>query len=356
MPNVVRCDACDRFYDGSVYDRCPYCSAEKPRVGMEIKEVTTSVTPSIPKEEEKKKPFLFGFFRKRQEEKSTEETKNEIEDSLKDYGQEKTFDSDKNDPEKSVFQTEEKQKNRDSRFENINENRIKRRGTVPMFAPNLFVEESEEEYEQDHDSKINTADIRMVGRFVPKTDLLGASEETESEEGNPGGLFISPETMYTDKSPKSDAHSAAGKNSDLMESVKAASLTKGIYISQGNTGESIVYPVVGWLVCVKGEEKGKSFNLRNGRNKIGRSELMDVKLLREATVSRTVQASIIYDSKERVFSIVPGESNGLCYVNGSALYERVVLQSYDEIQFGDTEENKYLFVAFCGEKFNWDKE
>lgn len=309
MPKVVRCDACDRYYDGSIYDRCPYCNTEKPRDGMDIKEVTTAVPPAVPKEE-KKKPFRFGFFRNKQEERRTEGTKKEIEEPKKEYTQEKTFDSDKNDQEKTVSPVEEEQTNKASRFEKNNETSIKRRGTVPMFAPGLFAEESEEEFIQDHDSRLNTADIKTVGRFMPKTELED-SEGTVDEEENPGGLFISPEAVYTEESPKNSAYRTAGRNSDLMESVKAASLTKGIYISQGGTSsESIVYPVVGWLVCVKGEEKGKSFNLRNGRNKIGRSELMDVKLLRETTVSRTVQASIIYDSKERVFSIVPGRATG----------------------------------------------
>ena len=80
---------------------------------------------------------------------------------------------------------------------------------------------------------------------------------------------------------------------------------------------------------------------------------MDVKLLNDESVSRTSAAVIIFDAKAQEFSIVPGESDSLCYVNNRAVYDRQMLYGYESIEFGDAGLNQYVFVPFCGDKFSW---
>lgn len=137
----------------------------------------------------------------------------------------------------------------------------------------------------------------------------------------------------------------------LSQAISRSGRTVGKYISA--SGSEGVAPVVGWLVGVKGASQGQSFNLKSGRNKIGRSHEMDVKLLGDESVSRTSAAVIVYDAKAREFSILPGDSDSLCYVNDKAVYERLQLCGYEKIEFGDAGLNMYVFVPFCGERFSW---
>lgn len=111
-------------------------------------------------------------------------------------------------------------------------------------------------------------------------------------------------------------------------------------------------PVVGWLVCVKGGYLGESFNLKTGRNMIGRSLKMDVPLAKETSVSRDRHAIITYEPKKRKFYVQPGESNGLTYVNDDLLMMPLELKNYDKVQLGNSE---FVFIAFCGELFTWDE-
>lgn len=156
----------------------------------------------------------------------------------------------------------------------------------------------------------------------------------------------------TDKEKDNLVPDSGSSNMTLSMQISRSGRTVGKYFSK-ETGDTIL-PVTGWLVSVKGVYFGRSFELKSGKNKIGRSHDMDVKLLNDESVSRSSAAVIVFDSKQQEFSILPGESDWLCYVNGKALYERVVLNGYEEIEFGDSENNKYMFVPFCGKQFQWD--
>jgi hypothetical protein len=173
--------------------------------------------------------------------------------------------------------------------------------------------------------------MRTVGRFIPVTDG-GNMTQSENENGS---------------QPNNDDNNSKS----LMNDIRNYGVTQGRYFS--NSSNSPVAPVVGWLVCVKGQEIGKCFNLKKGRNRIGRSMDMDVKLLNENSVSRTCQAVLIYDSKAREYYLLPGESDTLCYLNDNALYERTALADRDFIEFGDSGKNRYMFAAFCNKDFDW---
>ena len=130
-----------------------------------------------------------------------------------------------------------------------------------------------------------------------------------------------------------------------------ASRTVGKYISSKDG--TAVAPVVGWLVGVKGDNYGRSFQLKSGKNRVGRSHKMDVKLMNDESVSRTCVAVVVYDPRTEEFSVLSGESDSLCYLNGSAVYGRELLHSFDCLEFGDSGLNQYLFVPLCGERFRW---
>ena len=52
--------------------------------------------------------------------------------------------------------------------------------------------------------------------------------------------------------------------------------------------ENGIEPVVGWLVCVNGEEKGRDYRLIRGRNCIGRDSDMDVTIRKDQKVRNIV--------------------------------------------------------------------
>lgn len=110
-------------------------------------------------------------------------------------------------------------------------------------------------------------------------------------------------------------------------------------------------PVVGWLVCVEGPERGQDFRIRAEKNFIGRSPQMDISLAGDETVSRENHLSISFNPKKNSFKLLPGESRGIVYVNDEELVGPTDLKRGDLINLG---KSQLLFVPFCGEFFTWD--
>lgn len=110
-------------------------------------------------------------------------------------------------------------------------------------------------------------------------------------------------------------------------------------------------PVVGWLVCIEGPEKGRDYRIHTEKNFIGRSDTMDIALKGDDSISRSNHAVLTYDPRKRRFRISKHEGRGLVYVNGEEIDGRSALSSFDVIEMGDS---KFLFVALCSEKFDWE--
>ncbi|MCC8104043.1 MAG: FHA domain-containing protein [Clostridiales bacterium] len=111
-------------------------------------------------------------------------------------------------------------------------------------------------------------------------------------------------------------------------------------------------PIVGWLVCVEGNNYGKAFNLYCGKNFIGRSSEMDISL-DDKTVSRIKHAIIIYEPKERQYFAQPGDSHELFYRNETVVLSSTELCDRDALTIGKT---KLIFVPFCDQRFGWENE
>ena len=109
-------------------------------------------------------------------------------------------------------------------------------------------------------------------------------------------------------------------------------------------------PVVGWLVCIEGPEKGKDYRLLDRINTIGRGAENDVVLELEPTVSQRNHARLAYDAKHNNFQMIPGEGHNITYLNEMPLYVPQLLHAYDVIEFGET---KLLFIPLCTEQFQW---
>ena len=131
-------------------------------------------------------------------------------------------------------------------------------------------------------------------------------------------------------------------------SVTAAGKTVGMMQSQMGFD-----PVVGWLACVAGPSRGKSYTIRGGVNSIGRSERMDIVITGDLKISSENHAKISYSDKHNRFNLLPGEGRNIVYLNDEEVFTPMPLNAYDLIDFGET---KLLFVPLCGERFTWKTE
>jgi hypothetical protein len=111
-----------------------------------------------------------------------------------------------------------------------------------------------------------------------------------------------------------------------------------------------IEPVVGWLVCVSGPDRGRDYRIRSQRNFIGRDARMDICISSDDQISRENHAALTYDPRANTFKLAPGESHGITYLNGESVDLPVNLKQFDSIELGNT---KLIFIPFCGEAFQW---
>lgn len=118
----------------------------------------------------------------------------------------------------------------------------------------------------------------------------------------------------------------------------------------GSAAAEKASPVVGWLVCTKGESYGQAYRLKVGQNFIGREENMDVCLAGEQTVSRFKHAIVVYEPVRNEFIALIGESSSLYYVNGSVVTTPITLKKNDRLKIGDAE---LMLIPCCDDSFTW---
>lgn len=200
-------------------------------------------------------------------------------------------------------------------------------------------------------------------------DDIGATVKF-TQSGTQQGVTIPATTAFTDNSsygddrtwgsiqetvPASESYTAPSGVESIIKTIpdpgifryeEDDSVTQRFYPNDMKTE-----PVVGWLVCISGENAGEDFALKSGRNFIGRSASMDIVLAGDKSVSREKHAILLYEPRKREFLAQPGDSRELFYVNDEVVLNTEKLNAYDKLLIGNTE---LLFVPFCGEKFAWE--
>ncbi len=114
-----------------------------------------------------------------------------------------------------------------------------------------------------------------------------------------------------------------------------------------------VEPVVGWLVCIEGPDKGRDYRVKSRRNFVGRDAGMDIHIESDESVSRDRHTIITFDPRSRAFILETGDARGLTYLNGEMLVETKHLRAYDRLEMGASQ---FVFVPLCGDHFQWDEE
>ncbi len=154
--------------------------------------------------------------------------------------------------------------------------------------------------------------------------------------GTPGGIPVAPEIGET-----------VAPSGYIPQNKRRNDTGKTVAVLQKNMK---VEPVVGWLICVEGEEKGKDYRITAKNNTVGRSENMDICIKGDSAISRENHARLAYDVKHNAFHLIPADNTNGIYLNDEPVYVPTKLNAYDLIEFG---ESKFVFLPFCSDIFTW---
>ena len=143
----------------------------------------------------------------------------------------------------------------------------------------------------------------------------------------------------------SDDTTGSGSDSDgdFVPEVKA----EGYYSEESS---EIIEEVVGWLVCIRGIYKGKSFELHCGANSVGRGPENNIILPKESLLSLKKHFIISYEDRERNFYVLPGESGEFIYLKEKPVLAMTVINDRSVIECGSC---AFMLVAFCDEELTW---
>lgn len=144
----------------------------------------------------------------------------------------------------------------------------------------------------------------------------------------------------------------AGRTMPLMQGTDSRARTgsndgRTVAIIKEDMG---IDPVVGWLICMDGNEKGRDYRIHTDNNYIGRGEKMDICIRGDDTISRENHAVVSYDAKDKIFYFSPGDGRSIVRLNDKAIFATAEIHAYDIIEIG---KSKLIFMPLCGEKFEW---
>jgi hypothetical protein len=107
--------------------------------------------------------------------------------------------------------------------------------------------------------------------------------------------------------------------------------------------------VVGWLVGLNGLARGESYQVRSGRNILGRDRKSDIMVNDDQTSAH--HADLVYRPEEHRFILMDSNSTNGTYVNEVEIEPRRDLTAGDILRIGS---HRYLFVPLCNEQLFWD--
>lgn len=298
----IKCENCEKFYDGDKYEICPHCKGEP--VGKSRRDVTIKPHPIT-------------------------ESRQEHEESDK-HTEKKEYTKKEHDLKGKINRVFKKKQLPDEKQKIIISDDIEEKQSTEEIT------EKVDQPEQIH----GDADNKLVEKELAKNkteDISGDSNETEETKSKQ-------QEEITDEVIEEQPVS-------LAEAIKQTESTSNDKTVAFYNFSNDVEPVVGWIVCVKGEYMGESFPLKSGRNNIGRSLSMDIALAKEKSVSREKHAAIVFEPHQKKTFIQGGESSGLTYVNDELVMMFRELSDYDTITLG---ESKFVFIHFVGDKFSWE--
>ncbi|HNW85634.1 MAG TPA: hypothetical protein PLR69_10750 [Candidatus Limiplasma sp.] len=128
------------------------------------------------------------------------------------------------------------------------------------------------------------------------------------------------------------------------------------WMPAAQNSKSQVIPVVGWLICTGGVNRGMDYRLHASYNQIGRGNGLDVMITGDNKISEKPMGWIAYDPLSHTFAI--GANAGVTnffYLNDKPLFanQMSMLNAHDKVRMGDT---TLLFQPLCGDDFSWEEK
>lgn len=176
---------------------------------------------------------------------------------------------------------------------------------------------------------------------------MGSSMMEENGDSKTLPLGYSAPPQFASAAPAADDD--IGKTVAMSQAVNEDE-GRTIAIVHQDTG---IDPVVGWLICVSGKEKGRDYRIHSDNNYIGRNEKMDICIRGDETISRENHAVVSYDTVDKIYYFSPGDGRNIVRHNGKAIFQTVELTPYDRVIVGKTE---LMFLPLCGKEFEWSGE
>lgn len=347
----IKCDNCKMFFDGDKYENCPHCKAAASEDNDAVVEKAVSQKKTTGRPSEKKTTEKKATEKKATEKKVTEKKVTEKKATEKKTTEKKQAESKASEPahkkESSLKRLFKKKTKEEIEEEVVSEEVVpaaapKKSGKASSKAAYKDDDDEEDEYTESEEGYILPDDEETQPRYAidddDEDDEVDEDEvDDDDDDDDYDGETVAPNAVPSIKD--------ALKNADSTSN-SADEKTVAFY-----NFSNAVEPVVGWIICVEGEYMGESFNLKSGRNNIGRSLAMDIALAKEKSVSRERHAAITFEPNHKKFYIQGGESSGLTYVNDELIMMFTELKDYDIITLG---QSKFVFLRLCNDKFSWD--
>jgi len=156
-------------------------------------------------------------------------------------------------------------------------------------------------------------------------------------------IEICPNGHYYNSSRTGDICDVCGEKLDPPEDLSDEEIKEYTYIEEQDR-------VCGWLVCIEGLNAGRDYQIRDGKNFVGSSSCMDIQILGDRKIEKKNHMVIAYDSRDKATTILPGESQGMVYWQGHAIFNPKELSANDRIEIG---ESVFKFIPFCDGDFDW---
>lgn len=211
---------------------------------------------------------------------------------------------------------------------------------APVPTPSALPAEGTVPVDFTPEDTLPTAPMAAAQYTMPASDINSFDTPTVPLMG--GGDFIEP----TDTVPVDDDDHTVAYFDDVFQNAAPSSVSQPVLQKEA----AVSSPCVGWLIAIGGVHIGQDFRLKVGKNFVGRDEKMDVAMTGDKSVSRNRHAIVVYEPKQHLYLIQPGESSALVYCNDEVVLSPVKLKPYDIITIGEV---NLLFLPLCGEQFDW---
>lgn len=216
-------------------------------------------------------------------------------------------------------------------------------------------------YIQNHGGKVSLQDALRV--MLPVIESLAQVHQS--------GIIhrdVTPDNIYITKNDDiklldfgSARYSMGDKSKSLDVILKPGFAPKEQYMRRGRQGPytdvysvaACIYAAVTGYIPPESLERGKDSRIYAQVNTIGRSELNDICLKGDVTISGTNHAKLSYSEQSNSFFLTPADNKNIILLNGKEVFGTEKLSPYDVLHFGVS---RFLFLPLCGEKFIWEKE